>query len=157
MAILSTLFNFGKGVGCYFIEAVNIAMNPSKPIPKTNTHPRMPAWPLTPTEYLRMFPYRHYWKYQPMVRSIIFSCFLLYPVFFMSPLYAPVSQAKSKQLGETVHHGEASYIFGRTQRREDAKYFKEYDPKAKLRPHFFKDEISWSKLNYYPHGYSSDH
>jgi hypothetical protein len=117
----------------------------------------MPAFPATPAEALRIFPYRHYWKYQPLTRSVVFSFMLLYSLYLMTPLAKSVAQKKIEQGVHGIHHGEASYTYARAQRREDAKYFKEYDPKAKLRPKWFKDEISWTKLNYYPHGYSVDH
>nr|CAD2209287.1 unnamed protein product [Meloidogyne enterolobii] len=81
-----------------------------------------------------MLPYRHYWKFIPIFRAIVFGHCLILPIYLMSAL-----------------------AYGRLQRKEDAKYLKEYDPKAQFRPKWFKDEISWMKLNYYPHGYSADH
>ncbi|KAL7078135.1 hypothetical protein ACQ4LE_002542 [Meloidogyne hapla] len=157
MAILSTLWKVGKGAGCYFIEAINIALNPSRPIPKTNIHPRMPAYPDTLPEFFRLFPYRHHWKFVPLIRAVVFSHCLILPIYLMSSLNSSTVHANREQLVHAIHHAEGSFAFGRSQRREDAKYFKEYDPMAKLRPKWFKDEISWTKLNYYPNGYSIDH
>ncbi|CAK5076742.1 unnamed protein product [Meloidogyne enterolobii] len=157
MAVVSRLWKFGKNTGCYFVGAGKLALNPSTPIPKTDVHPRMPAFPDTFPELIRMLPYRHYWKFIPIFRAIVFGHCLILPIYLMSSLNSSKVHAQRDQLNHAIHSAEGALAYGRLQRKEDAKYFKEYDPKAQFRPKWFKDEISWMKLNYYPHGYSADH
>lgn len=156
MAIISKLWNFGKATGIYFYGVVDNTLNPGRPIPRTDLHPRMPAYPYSAAEWIRMFPYRHYWKYFPVIRFVPIAGLIFFCTIYQI-IYSPVGRIQKEGLEEAIHHGEGSLVYGKRQRAEDAKYFREYDPKAIFRPEWFKEEISASKLNYFPHGYSSSH
>ncbi|KHJ77732.1 hypothetical protein OESDEN_22648 [Oesophagostomum dentatum] len=62
------------------VGAVKVVADTKSPVPKTDLHPRMPARPWTAQEYLRMWSWRHCWKYLPVFRFYVYSGFIMFGI-----------------------------------------------------------------------------
>uniref|UniRef100_A0A0N5BNK6 Uncharacterized protein n=1 Tax=Strongyloides papillosus TaxID=174720 RepID=A0A0N5BNK6_STREA len=111
--------------------AVTLA-NPNAPIEQSKViaH-RMPARPFTMGERLRMFSWRHCWKYVPVLRFYVFSGIILYGVVkYVLPI-KPRNVIQYHDAYEGIHHHEVEQWKGAIQNRQDALYFQKYNPLKK--------------------------
>ncbi|PAV58854.1 hypothetical protein WR25_08859 isoform C [Diploscapter pachys] len=101
------------------------------PVPPTDLHPRMMARPWTFPEYIRMWSWRHCWKYLPIFRFYIYSAVIFIGVFkFVVPI-KPRHMIQYHKGKEDAHHHEVEHMYGTRQNRQDAEYFKKYNPLKK--------------------------
>ncbi|KAL3073315.1 hypothetical protein niasHS_017010 [Heterodera schachtii] len=147
------MWYIGKETCKFFHGAVKVFFDPNWQIPKTKLDPRMPAYPTQLHEWLRMFPWRHYWAYYPILRNF---CYVFASAFVVTSITQPTSVKITKEhvINHELHHIEAKMLHAYTQRKEDLKYFKENDVMAKLRPKNFARDLSMGDFNYFPWGYS---
>uniref|UniRef100_A0A1I7XK60 Uncharacterized protein n=1 Tax=Heterorhabditis bacteriophora TaxID=37862 RepID=A0A1I7XK60_HETBA len=111
--------------------AIQVLASPNNPVPATDLHPRMPARPWTVPEYIRMWSWRHCWKYIPVFRFYVFSGFILYGVFnFLLPIKPRHMIMYSKSKEDGAHH-EYEKWHGFHQKMADKEYFKKYNPLKK--------------------------
>uniref|UniRef100_A0A915CIH0 Uncharacterized protein n=2 Tax=Parascaris univalens TaxID=6257 RepID=A0A915CIH0_PARUN len=111
--------------------AVVVLFSPNAPIPASKLDPFMPARPWTAQEWFRMWSWRHCWKYLPVFRYYIYSGFIMYGFYkFILPV-KPRHKIIHHQIYDNMHHHEVEYWHGIRQKRQDAEYFRKYNPLKK--------------------------
>uniref|UniRef100_A0A914I261 Uncharacterized protein n=1 Tax=Globodera rostochiensis TaxID=31243 RepID=A0A914I261_GLORO len=154
MAVVSRMWYLSKET-CKFVHgAVKVFFDPNWQLPKTKLDPRMPAYPTQLHEWLRVFPWRHYWAYYPLTRTFCYSLAICWAVTSITQS-TPLKVSKVHFLNHELHHLEANAFHAYTQRQEDLKYFKENDVMAKLRPKNFARELTMGDFKYFPWGFST--
>ncbi|GMR59143.1 hypothetical protein PMAYCL1PPCAC_29338 [Pristionchus mayeri] len=111
--------------------AAVVLATPNAPIPASQLHPRMMARPWTTQEYIRMWSWRHCWKFIPVFRFYIYSGIIVYGVYkFVLPIKPRhrIMYTKGKEDG---HHHEVEHWYGIRQKLADKEYFKKYNPLKK--------------------------
>ncbi|CAO4380773.1 Protein CBR-RIL-1 [Caenorhabditis briggsae] len=129
--VVGKLFEAAKWTAETVKGAAVVVASPNAPIPATDLHPRMPARPWTAQEYLRMWSWRHCWKYLPVFRFYIYSGVILYGVYkFVLPI-KPRHMVQYTKGKEDHHHHEVEHWWGIRQKLADKEYFKKYNPLKK--------------------------
>ncbi|VDM62786.1 unnamed protein product [Angiostrongylus costaricensis] len=129
--VLSKVLGGAKWTAETVVGAVRAVANTKDPIPPTDLHPRMPARPWTAQEYLRMWSWRHCWKYMPVFRFYIFSGIIVFAFFkFVVPL-KPRHLVMYGRARANLDRHEAEHWYGVRQKKADKEYFKKYNPLKK--------------------------
>ncbi|KIH45138.1 hypothetical protein ANCDUO_24825 [Ancylostoma duodenale] len=79
--VVAKVFEAAKWTAETAVGAAQALANTKGPVPATDLHPRMPARPWTAQEYLRMWSWRHCWKYLPVFRFYIYSGIIMFGIF----------------------------------------------------------------------------
>ncbi|GMT10734.1 hypothetical protein PFISCL1PPCAC_2031 [Pristionchus fissidentatus] len=111
--------------------AAVVLATPGAAVPESQLHPRMMARPWTAQEYIRMWSWRHCWKFLPVFRFYIYSGLIVYGVYkFVLPIKPRhrIMYTKGKEDG---HHHEVEHWYGIRQKLADKEYFKKYNPLKK--------------------------
>uniref|UniRef100_A0A0M3IKK4 NADH dehydrogenase [ubiquinone] 1 beta subcomplex subunit 7 n=1 Tax=Ascaris lumbricoides TaxID=6252 RepID=A0A0M3IKK4_ASCLU len=102
--------------------AVVVLFSPNAPIP---------AWKLDPFMPARPFECGHGGIYLPVFRYYIYSGFIMYGFYkFILPV-KPRHKIIHHQIYDNMHHHEVEYWRGIRQKRQDAEYFRKYNPLKK--------------------------
>ncbi|VDM67472.1 unnamed protein product [Strongylus vulgaris] len=78
--VVAKIFEGAKWTAETLVGAGQALANTKGPVPATDLHPRMPARPWTAQEYLRMWSWRHCWKYLPVFRFYIYSGIIMFGI-----------------------------------------------------------------------------
>ncbi|WKY12104.1 hypothetical protein Q1695_003574 [Nippostrongylus brasiliensis] len=129
--VVAKVFEAAKWTAETAVGAVQAVANTKGPIPPTDLHPRMPARPWTAPEYLRMWSWRHCWKYLPVFRFYIYSGIIVFGIFkFVVPI-KPRHRIMYTKGKEDSHHHEVEHWYGIRQKKADKEYFMKYNPLKK--------------------------
>ncbi|TKR60374.1 hypothetical protein L596_027629 [Steinernema carpocapsae] len=129
--VIAKIFGAVKYTAETIKGAAVVLASPNAEIPASKLHPRMPARPWTGQEWLRMWSWRHCWKYIPVFRFYIYSGIIVFGVYkFLLPI-KPRHMIMYRQGKDDAHHHEVEHWYGVRQKTQDKEYFKKYDPLRK--------------------------
>ncbi|KAK6755268.1 hypothetical protein RB195_013940 [Necator americanus] len=129
--VVAKVFEAAKWTGETAVGAVQALANTKGPVPATDLHPRMPARPWTAPEYLRMWSWRHCWKYIPVFRFYVYSGIIMFGILKYVVPFKPRHRIMYHKGKADAHHHEVEHWYGIRQKKADNEYFKKYNPLKK--------------------------
>uniref|UniRef100_A0A915ER09 Transmembrane protein n=1 Tax=Ditylenchus dipsaci TaxID=166011 RepID=A0A915ER09_9BILA len=135
--VFDKIVNSAKNVADVLKGAATVLTSPNQAVPSTKVHPRMPAWPMTLPEYIRMQPWRYMWMYTPGFRLYVFSSAAVAMLFIFGMKSSPSQQVQQKKAAEDAHHHHVDMFLHKSQKAADQVYFEKHDPLRHTRPHAY--------------------